>query len=253
VVVFAKDLTRPRAPERSKLLPNPAPRDDPATEHSSMLNWTHIDTVLLDMDGTLLDLHFDNHFWLEHVPRRYAAHHGVPLEDARRTLLARYRQVEGTMDWYCLDYWTRELGMDIAVLKEEVDHLIAVHPHVIDFLTAVRRTNRRIVLVTNAHNKSLALKMERTRLGRHLDRIICAHDFGIPKENPRFWQDLQAREPFQPTRTLLVDDSLAVLRSARHYGIGRLLAVRRPDTRTPPRDVEEFEAIDTFDDIMPPG
>ncbi|HBT55971.1 MAG TPA: haloacid dehalogenase, partial [Pseudomonas sp.] len=33
-----------------------------------MLNWNAIDTVLLDMDGTLLDLHFDNHFWLEHMP-----------------------------------------------------------------------------------------------------------------------------------------------------------------------------------------
>ena len=31
------------------------------------LAWRDIDTVLLDMDGTLLDLHYDNHFWLEPV------------------------------------------------------------------------------------------------------------------------------------------------------------------------------------------
>ena len=41
------------------------------------LPWSDIDTVLLDMDGTLLDLHFDNHFWLEHLPQRYAELHGV--------------------------------------------------------------------------------------------------------------------------------------------------------------------------------
>ena len=26
-----------------------------------MINWQQIDTVFLDMDGTLLDLHFDNY------------------------------------------------------------------------------------------------------------------------------------------------------------------------------------------------
>ena len=87
-----------------------------------MLNWSLINTVLLDMDGTLLDLHYDNHFWLEHVPRRYAEKHALSLEAAKEALRGRYRQAEGTLDWYCVDYWTRELNLDIALLKEEVDH-----------------------------------------------------------------------------------------------------------------------------------
>ena len=28
----------------------------------------NVDLVLLDMDGTLLDLHYDSHFWLDYVP-----------------------------------------------------------------------------------------------------------------------------------------------------------------------------------------
>ena len=47
------------------------------------LNWNDIDTVLLDMDGTLLDRHFDDHFWLDHVPKRYADRYGMPLGTAR--------------------------------------------------------------------------------------------------------------------------------------------------------------------------
>jgi HAD superfamily hydrolase (TIGR01509 family) len=215
------------------------------------LNWSDIDTVLLDMDGTLLDLHYDNHFWLEHVPRRYAEKHALSLEAAREALRGRYKQVEGTLDWYCVDYWTRELNLDIALLKEEVDHLISVHPHVIDFLDAVRARHKRLVLVTNAHGKSLNIKFRRTRLNGHFDAVVCAHDLGLPKEYPAFWNKMQKVEPFTKGKALLIDDSLPVLRSARNFGIAHLLAIRIPDSKQPEKDVGEFNAIHSFRDILP--
>ncbi len=216
-----------------------------------MIDWERIDTVFLDMDGTLLDLNFDTYFWLEHVPRRYSEKHGVALEAAKAQLMERYQAMMGTIDWYSIDYWTRELELDIALLKEEVDHLIAVHPYVTDFLDAVREANKRVLLVTNAHMKSLELKMDRTRLAGHFDRLLCSHELGLPKEAPEFWAKLQGVEKFDPQRTLLVDDSLPVLRSAQEYGIGWLLAVYEPDSRQARRDVAEFDAIETFRDILP--
>ncbi len=216
-----------------------------------MLDWHAIDTVLLDMDGTLLDLHYDNHFWLHHVPLRYAQQHGLDEQVARERLLSRYHSVAGTMQWYCVDYWTAELGLDIEALKREVAHLIAVHPNVESFLERLRALGKRVLLVTNAHRKSLDLKMARTGLDAYFDAIVCAHDFGMPKEAPDFWARLQAREPFMPARTLLIDDSLPVLQSARGYGIAHLVAVRRPDSRAPHREVEGFPAIDDFAQITP--
>lgn len=232
-----------------------------------MVPWDAIDTILLDMDGTLLDLRFDTFFWTEHVPRRYAERYGLTVEAAKAELYPRMRAIEGTMDWYCVDYWTEELGLDIARLKEEVDHLIAIFPYVPEFLDRVRAGGKRAVLVTNAHHKSLALKMERTPLGGHLDAVVCAHDLGLPKEEAVFWERLQEVEPFDPARTLLADDNVAVLRSARDYGIGHLLAVLHPDTGLPPREhatvlaalggapdaVPGVAAIHSFREVMPPS
>lgn len=216
-----------------------------------VIDWNQIDTVLLDMDGTLLDLHFDNYFWLEHVPRRYAEARQLSLESAKAELYERYHDIQGTLQWYCVDHWSRELGLDIALLKEEVNHLISVHPHVIDFLDLLERTGRRRVLVTNAHQKSLELKMNRTLLRDRLDHVVCAHDLGLPKEDAGFWPRLQAEEPFDPARTLFVDDSLAVLRSAQSYGIRHLLAILLPDTRQAERQVDEFPAVRGFGVLLP--
>ncbi len=216
-----------------------------------MIPWHDIRSIFLDMDGTLLDLHFDNHFWREHVPLRYAERHDLDIESARSELFPKFRDKEGTMDWYCVEYWTRELGLDIALLKEEVDHLIAVHEHVIEFLEFTRRSGIRTVLLTNAHSKSLALKMARTGLEPHFDALVCAHDIGYPKEDPRFWGSLGEHEAFRPETTLFVDDSLPILRAARDFGISHLLAIRRPDSQAPPREVAEFPAIDSFREITP--
>ena len=216
-----------------------------------MFDWHSIDTVLLDMDGTLLDLHFDNHFWLEYVPQRYAQARGMPEAAARQELLARYGDIQGTLEWYCVDHWTRQLGLDIALLKEEVDHLIAVHPHVTDFLDLLGRAGKRRVLVTNAHQKSLGLKMRRTRLADRLDQIVCAHDLGLPKEDHGFWPRLSECTAFDRTRTLFVDDSLAVLRSAQEYGIAHLLTILLPDSQQAERRVDEFVAVRDFEDLLP--
>jgi FMN phosphatase YigB (HAD superfamily) len=216
-------------------------------------DWALIDTVLLDMDGTLLDRHFDDHFWEEFVPVRYAERHGGTVEEARRFLLSRYRSHERTLAWTDLDFWSRELSLDIPALKREVDHLINIHPHVLPFLRRVRETGRPVVLVTNAHGKTLDLKMSRTPLAGHLDRIVTAHDFGVPKEDHGFWPLLRAAFPFDPARAMLADDTVGVLESARDFGIAHLVHVARPNSRRPSTPAADFFSIESFDAIMPPA
>jgi len=216
-----------------------------------MLDWNKINTVLLDMDGTLLDLNFDNHFWLEFIPERYALQNQLTIEEASDVLLPLFKSMEGRLEWYCLDYWSGILNLDIAGLKTEISGLISVFPHVTEFLSALQKTDKRVLLVTNAHRDSLSIKMEKTCLQPFFDEIICSHDFGFAKEHQEFWYAFQEQYGWDTKSTLMVDDSLAVLCSAQTFGITNLVSIKQPDSKKKPRSISEFPAINDFREIMP--
>jgi 5'-nucleotidase len=203
------------------------------------LAWDHIDTVLLDLDGTLLDLAFDNQFWLETIPVAYAASRSMTAEEARAALAPRFRACEGTLAWYCIEHWSRELGLDIVALKRACASRIAWLPGAKEFLRRLRARGKRLVLLTNAHPQTLRIKDEQTGVTEYFDATFSSHEFGAPKESPHFWDAVRAREPFDPQRSLFVDDSPAVLRAARIAGLRWIYGVRRPDSSRPAREHEE--------------
>jgi len=214
-------------------------------------SWDDIDTVLLDMDGTLLDRHFDDYFWEQYVPEHYSLLHDISVQEARKELLARYRSVENTLDWTDLDYWSRELGLDIPELKLRINHLIGVHPYVVEFLEYCLRQRKRLYLVTNAHARTLSIKLEKTSIGPWFDRIVCAGEVGLAKEEPAFWQRLEQMLLYDPKRTMLADDTEKVLDSARSYGMGFLIFVARPSSRKRVRYSTRYPSIDFFKELIP--
>lgn len=214
------------------------------------VEWHSIDTLLLDMDGTLLDLAFDNYFWLELVPSAFAQVHGMERERAHETVRQHYESVSGKLAWYCVDHWTAELGLEIRALKWRHRRLIAYLPGVVAFLRAARRAGKSLRLVTNAHPETLAVKIHQTRLDTLVDGTVSAHDYGAAKEDPVFWQRLSQFEPFNPERSVLVEDSLAVTATARSFGLPNTLTIRRPDSRLPARDVGEACAVDGLGDLL---
>jgi HAD superfamily hydrolase (TIGR01509 family) len=216
-----------------------------------MLNWSQIETVLLDMDGTLLDLHFDNFFWQEHLPARYAEIKSIDPNLARHQIQAQTRSIQGTLNWYSTDYWSQLLDLNIVQLKHEVSHKIALRPYCVDFLKALRDSGKAVVMVTNAHQDSLNLKMAKTGISERFDRLITVHEFSLPKEDPNCWHEVNKRHPFDNNKTLLIDDNLKALKSASDFGISKVLAVHKPDSMAPAMDVQGYPAIHSFQDILP--
>lgn len=211
---------------------------------SSAVDWDAVDTVLLDMDGTLLDLRFDNWFWGDFIPLRYAAANGISEAEAHARLVPKFEQVAHTLQWYSIDYWTQQLDLDIPALKREHLQRVDFLPGAEDFLRKLRLSGKRVVLVTNSHPTTLAIKNERVALTQYFDACYSSYPFAAPKEHAAFWLRLAEHEEFTPQRTLFVDDSLYVLKRAREYGIGHLRAVRCPDSGAPPQPTGDFAAID---------
>lgn len=201
------------------------------------------------MDGTLLDLGFDIRFWQELVPRRYAESRRMTVDEARRLMQPIFEATHGTLDWYCIDYWSRALSLDIAALKRATRHQVAWLPKAREFLVRLRSSGRRIVLVTNAHPETLAIKDAHLGLRRAFDAMYSSHELGAAKESTGFWPRLARQERFNARRTLYADDNPAVLRAARSHGIRWLYAICRPDSRAPLRAVTDFPAVDSVHEL----
>ncbi len=215
-----------------------------------MLAWQSIDTVLLDMDGTLLDLCYDNTLWNALLPVRYGEAHDMTEAQAREYLFAHMHEQRGQLNFYCLDYWAEFTGLDVIALHHELSELIAYRPNALEFLNWLQPREQQALLVTNAHRDSLDVKNHYCDITGRLDATISCHDYGAPKETQEFWQRLMADHPFDPERTLLIDDNDSVLNSAACYGIGHLLTISQPDSARPPKDSSGFRALLDFGDLI---
>lgn len=214
------------------------------------MNWDLIDNIFLDMDGTLLDLHFDNYFWLVHLPKRLAEMRHEQEEDVRADLRGKYERLRGQLNWYCLEYWQDMLQVDIVALKREVVEKIRFRPSAEHFLKDIGEMGKHVALVSNAHRWSIDLKMESVLPKSAFDAVHSAHDFGSPKENQAHWQRLKTKTDFDPDRTLFIDDNLDVLQSAKDFGIAYLFSIYQPDLEAEPQPPSGFKQIKDFRELL---
>ena len=208
------------------------------------------DTLMLDMDGTILDLAYDNYMWMTHVPERWAAQNGMSLAEARKYLFGKFGAAQGDLRWYCLDHWSEHLGLDVAQLHRDNHHLIDYLPGAREFLRVMHESHIRVLLVTNSHQATLDLKDEVTGLTEYFDGVHTSHEIGYAKERQEFWQILREQTDFDPATTMFVDDNPTVLESAATYGVRHPVAITRPDSSEPVRVDIDFVSVEGVAELL---
>jgi putative hydrolase of the HAD superfamily len=214
------------------------------------VDWSQIDDVLLDMDGTLLDRHFDNFFFEEELPRRYAAKHALAFDDARDRLMTMYRSVEGELAWTDLDYWTKRVEIDVVGMHRELDHMIGFLPDAEEFLLSLRRLGKRVTILTNAHRAGVEVKTAKTGLDRQVDRIVDAFEVGWLKMRSEYWPICRRLVGFDPARALYIDDDEQCLAAAEQFGIGRIFHRSKSSSQASAVPSERFVSIESFHTIL---
>lgn len=216
----------------------------PSSPHTpSPLDWNEIDDVLLDMDGTLLDRHFDNYFFEEELPRRYAAMQGLSFDESRARLMTMYRSVEGELAWTDLHYWTSRVGIDVVAMHKELDHMIGFLPGAEAFLRELRRREKRITIVTNAHRTGVDVKTAKTGLDHCVDRIVDAFEVGYLKMRPEYWPNCRRLVGFEPKRSLYIDDDESCLDAAKRYGIVEIIHSAKSSSQLPASFSTSFTSV----------
>jgi putative hydrolase of the HAD superfamily len=213
------------------------------------VDWTEVDHVLLDMDGTLLDLAFDNDFWGQRIHEKYASIHDISVEQTVAKFDPVFKRVAGTLSWYSTDFWSQQYGYSIIEHSRAYAAGIRWLPFAKEFLHALRESDVRSTIVTNAHPDIVRLKHEITGIQDLVDRTISSHTLGHAKESPNFWRQLQAELKFRPASTLFFDDSPAVLSAAIDFGIERSIAICHPDSTLPKRIPMSSLAVNDFEQL----
>jgi len=213
--------------------------------------WQQIDTLLLDMDGTLLDLAFDSDFWQRQVPQALSHTRHISLDEAQRFIDNEYASAQHTLNWYCLDYWQQKLGLDIYGMLEEQGPQARLRVDTLPFLAALKAEGKRLILLTNAHPHNLAIKLKHTDLAPHLDLLLSTHTFGYPKEDKRLWQAVASYTALDSQRTLFIDDSEAILDAAADFGIAYCLGVANPDSRQGEKIFKRYPAVSDYRTLIP--
>ncbi|MEM9620840.1 MAG: GMP/IMP nucleotidase [Pseudomonadota bacterium] len=222
------------------------------TTSAPLLDWSKIDTVILDMDGTLIDLNYDNHVWNDLVPVAYAEAANLSLTQAKQNLHEHMAEIHGTIQFYNFDYWSNYCGINMVAIHELVTEMIAYRSGVLEFLEWLNDSGRQTIIATNAHRDSVVIKNRFTNIEAVVPKLVSSHDYGYPKEDPRFWASLQHQHPYTPSHALFVDDNEPVLDAAALAGINHLLCVSEPDSDRPLRTNLSYPSFNCFSEIYDP-
>ena len=181
-----------------------------------------IDCMLVDMDGVILDNTYDNNFWQNQIPGVISKNKNISFEDAKRLAVQIFNYKKNTKDWYDVDYWSNMLNVDIEAEKRSSISFdrIQLYEGVTKTLNKLK-DNFRLILITNAHRKTLNIKLEKYDLNPYFEKMICAHELHYVKENIQLWYMLKSRFKLDYTKTLLIEDTINNIKVGLSAGISQ--------------------------------
>lgn len=184
---------------------------------------------LIDLDGVILDTKYDNYFWQTHIPKIYAKVHNISESDAINVTHTLFYYKKKTMEWYDINYWSNILSIDIAEekLKKENMDKISLKKGSLEVLDKLKRTRKKLFLITNAHRDTLNIKLKKFDISKYFDDMICSHELGYVKEDIQFWHILRIKLQLDLKYSALIEDTFDNILSAHHAGLRNFVYISK--------------------------
>ena len=210
------------------------------------MKWNSIETFFLDMDGTLLDLSYDNYFWHEYIPALYSKKNGITTQEGKRIFEKLYKNKQNTIEWYSIGYWSEVLKIDLKLEILKTKNQIKVFDGTIDLLIKLKRHKIKICLLTNCPREMLNIKMTQTKLWGYFDKIISSEDCGYIKESDEFWSYLNKNIEYNIKKTVFIDDNQNVLKYSKKNGIQNIYCIDFPDSKKDRQIINGYQSIENI-------
>ncbi|KAE9527815.1 GMP/IMP nucleotidase [Testudinibacter aquarius] len=215
-----------------------------------IIDWDNIDTILFDLDGTLIDLHLDAYFWKQLVPQTYADKEGLDAQTCHARIQQLYRDIEHSMQWYDIDHWAKTLDLPIREMQRQHALNTQVRSGVYPLLESLQKLDKQLILLTDSHPFSLQVKMDNCNLSSYFEQLLSSHQFQRPKMHSALWQSVYQHCQLNPDRTLLIDDMEPVLDQAKSNQMAYTLGITTPDSQQPPKQFNNHPSITDFQTLL---
>ena len=191
------------------------------------MKFTDCKYYLIDLDGVILDTSYDNYFWQEYIPKVYAKKNNISEKDGINYTHTLFRYKKKTKDWYDVDYWSNILDINIIQEKSRKENmsLIKIKEGAESALSKLKEDGKELFLVTNAHRKTLDVKLSKYDLSKYFNDLVCSHELGYVKEDIQLWYLLRNKLDIDYNKTVLVEDTFDNIQSAFHAGLNNLIYI----------------------------
>jgi len=176
-----------------------------------------IQTVLFDLDGTLID---SIALILASYRHTLASHGRGPVADAE------WMRGVGTPLRVQLAPWAEspeELSALVATYRAynlaHHDRMITAFPGVVDLVREVRAGGMRTGVVTSKNREGTRRGLQLVGLAQEIDVLVCADDVDRPKPHPEPVVRAVSQLGADPRSTIFVGDSIHDLTSGRQAGV----------------------------------
>ncbi len=105
--------------------------------------------ISFDVDGTLVDLEYNDLIWFKEIPELVAKKKKISFEKSLKYVHEEYAKLgEHNLNWYDINYWISYFGIEISPDKifEKYEPQVKIYPEVISLLEELKKKYTLIVI-----------------------------------------------------------------------------------------------------------